>query len=131
IIVRVPLASGLLSGKFKSDSSFSAKDHRNYNRQGEAFDVGETFSGVNYQEGLQAVEELRPLLPPGATMAQWALRWILMNPAVTVTIPGAKSVRQAQENAAASDLPALSPQVMERIADIYERRIKAAVHQRW
>ncbi|TPN85555.1 aldo/keto reductase [Mesorhizobium sp. CU2] len=131
IIVRVPLASGLLSGKFRADSSFSAKDHRNYNRQGEAFDVGETFAGVNYEEGLQAVEELRPLLPPGATMAQWALRWILMNPAVTVTIPGAKSVRQAEENAAASDLPALSPQLMERIADIYERRIKAAVHQRW
>ena len=131
VIVRVPLASGLLSGKFKADSNFSPKDHRNYNRHGEAFDVGETFSGVDYEQGLQAVEELRPLVPADATMAQWALRWILMNPAVTVTIPGAKTVRQAQENAAASDLPPLSPQAMERIDDIYRRRIKPSVHQRW
>jgi aryl-alcohol dehydrogenase-like predicted oxidoreductase len=111
IIARVPLASGLLSGKFRKDSRFTSSDHRNYNRHGEAFDVGETFAGVDYEEGLQAVEALRPLVPAGATMAQWALRWILMNPAVSVTIPGAKSVRQAQENAAAADLPALSPEV--------------------
>jgi len=131
IVVRVPLASGLLSGKFKKDSRFDSSDHRNYNRHGEAFDVGETFSGVDYEQGLAAVEELRPLVPAGATMAQFALRWILMNDAVSVTIPGAKTVRQAQENAAASDLPPLSAETMARIAAIYEKRVKPSVHQRW
>ncbi len=133
IIVRVPLASGLLSGKLKQDSKFDPKDHRAYNRHGEAFDVGETFSGVDYDQGLAAVEELRPLISGGATMAmaQFALRWILMNEAVTVTIPGAKNVRQAEENAAASDLPPLSPEAMAKISAIYQQRIKPAVHQRW
>jgi aryl-alcohol dehydrogenase-like predicted oxidoreductase len=98
IIVRVPLASGMLSGKFKRDSQFAANDHRNYNRHGEAFDVGETFAGVPYEEGLSAVEEIRALTPPGVTMAQFALRWILMQDAVTVVIPGAKSPQQAKEN---------------------------------
>jgi len=131
IIVRVPLASGLLSGKFKKDSRFESSDHRNYNRHGEAFDVGETFSGVDYEQGLAAVEELRPLVPASTSMAQFALRWILMNDAVSVTIPGAKTVRQAQENAAASDLPPLSSEIIARIAAIYEKRVKPSVHQRW
>ena len=131
IIVRVPLASGLLSGKFRRDTTFEASDHRNYNRSGEAFDVGETFAGVPYEVGLEAVEELRPLVPEGATMAQFALRWILMNDAVTTVIPGAKSPRQAQENAAAAALPALSDEIMERISVIYGTRIRPHVHQRW
>jgi aryl-alcohol dehydrogenase-like predicted oxidoreductase len=131
IIVRVPLASGLLSGKLKQDSKFDPKDHRAYNRHGEAFDVGETFSGVDYNQGLAAVEELRPLISGDATMAQFALRWILMNDAVTVTIPGAKSVRQAEENATSSDLPPLSPEAMTKISAIYQQRIKPSVHQRW
>jgi aryl-alcohol dehydrogenase-like predicted oxidoreductase len=131
VIVRVPLASGLLSGEFKKESTFESSDHRNYNRHGEAFDVGETFAGVDYEQGLAAVEELRPMVPAGATMAQFALRWILMNDAVSVTIPGAKNVRQAQENAAASDLPALSTETMARSTAIYEKRVKPSVHQRW
>jgi aryl-alcohol dehydrogenase-like predicted oxidoreductase len=131
IIVRVPLASGLLSGKFTRSSQFAANDHRNYNRHGEAFDVGETFAGVPYEDGLAAVEEIRALVPAGATMAQFALRWILTHDAVSVVIPGAKNRRQAQENAAAADLPPPSPEAMARIAAIYEARIKPAVHQRW
>ena len=131
IVVRVPLASGLLSGKFGKDSRFSPKDHRNYNRHGEAFDIGETFAGVDYDEGLQAVEELRPLVPAAATMAQWALRWILMHDAVTVAIPGAKNVQQAAGNAGAMDLPPLTDAQMAAVKRIYESRIKADVHQRW
>ena len=131
IIVRVPLASGLLSGKFTRTSQFAANDHRNYNRHGEAFDVGETFAGVPYEDGLAAVEEIRALLPAGETMAQFALRWILTHDAVSVVIPGAKNPRQAQENAAASDLPAPSAQAMAQISAIYESRIKPFVHQRW
>ena len=131
VMVRVPLASGMLSGKFTRDTHFDRSDHRNYNRQGEAFDVGETFAGVPYETGLAAVEELRSLVPRGATMAQFALRWILMHEGVTVTIPGAKNVRQARENAAASDLPPLSPETMARVATVYEQRVKPFVHQRW
>jgi len=131
VIVRVPLASGLLSGKLKKDSKFDPSDHRAYNRHGEAFDVGETFSGVDYDQGLAAVKELRALLPEHVTMAQFALRWILMNDAVTVTIPGAKNVRQAEENAAASGITPIAPDVMKKIAAIYESRIKPSVHQRW
>jgi aryl-alcohol dehydrogenase-like predicted oxidoreductase len=131
VVVRVPLASGLLSGKFTRASQFEASDHRNYNRHGEAFDVGETFAGVPYDEGLSAVEEIRALVPQGVTMAQFALRWILMHDAVTVVIPGAKNRRQAQENAAAADLPAVSAEAMARIAALYEERIKPFVHQRW
>jgi aryl-alcohol dehydrogenase-like predicted oxidoreductase len=131
VIVRVPLASGMLSGKFTSASRFAADDHRNYNRHGEKFDVGETFSGVPYEEGLKAVEELRPLVPPGATLAQFALRWILMFDAVTVVIPGAKTPRQARENTEAAELAPLSAETMARIGDIYARRIKPFVHQRW
>ncbi len=131
VIARVPLASGLLSGKFTRDSKFDAGDHRNYNRHGEAFDIGETFSGVPYETGLQAVEELRPLVPAEATMAQFALRWILMNDAVTVVIPGAKNLRQARDNAAAAELPPLSDETMARVGTIYDDRIRPFVHERW
>ncbi|MBV9281787.1 MAG: aldo/keto reductase, partial [Chloroflexi bacterium] len=105
VIVRVPLASGLLTGKLRPDSSFAPNDHRNYNRRGQAFDVGETFSGVDYEVGLEAVEELRPLVPEGQSMAQFALRWILMQEAVSTVIPGAKNPDQARANADSADLP--------------------------
>jgi len=131
VIVRVPLASGLLTGKFDRTSTFASDDHRAYNRQGEEFDRGETFSGVDYEVGLEVVEELRPLLPPGATLAQLALRWILAFDAVSTVIPGAKTPEQARANAAAADLPAPSPETMERIAEIYRRRVAPLVHQRW
>jgi aryl-alcohol dehydrogenase-like predicted oxidoreductase len=131
VIVRVPLASGMLSGKFNRDTRFDASDHRNYNRHGEAFDVGETFAGVPYEAGLAAVDELRPLVPPGATMAQFALRWILMDPAVSVVIPGAKSIAQAQDNIAAAAVPPLGADVMARVEEVYAARIKPYVHQRW
>jgi aryl-alcohol dehydrogenase-like predicted oxidoreductase len=131
VIVRVPLASGLLTGKFDRNSTFAAEDHRAYNRQGEQFDRGETFSGVDYEAGLEVVEELRPLVPPGATLAQLALRWILTFDAVSTVIPGAKTPEQARANAAAADLPAPSPETMERIAEIYRRRVAPLVHQRW
>ncbi len=131
IIARVPLASGLLSGKFTATSTFALDDHRAYNRNGEAFDKGETFSGIPYETGLAAVEELRPLVPAGATMAQFALRWILMFDAVTVAIPGAKNPRQASGNAAAMDLPPLTDAQMAAVKRIYDARIKAEVHHRW
>lgn len=131
ILARVPLASGLLTGKLSAASQFSADDHRNFNRHGEAFDVGETFAGVPFEVGLEAVEALRPLVPGGATMAQFALRWILMFDAVSVVIPGARNAAQAAGNVAASALAPLSPQVMEKVADIYARLIKPHVHQRW
>jgi aryl-alcohol dehydrogenase-like predicted oxidoreductase len=131
VVVRVPLSSGMLTGKFTASTKFDASDHRNYNRHGEAFDVGETFSGVPYHTGLAAVEELRPLVPAGASMAQFALRWILMHDGVSVIIPGAKSVEQARDNVAAADLPPLSAETMKRVAAIYEARIKPHVHQRW
>ncbi len=131
IIVRVPLASGLLSGKYTRETTFAASDHRNFNRHGEMFDVGETFAGVPFEVGLDAVEELRPLVPEGATLAQLALRWILMHDAVSTVIPGARSTEQAQANAAAAGVPALDDAVMARIAAIYEERIAPYVHQRW
>ena len=131
VIVRVPLASGLLTGKFDRNSTFAAEDHRAYNRQGEQFDRGETFSGVDYEVGLEVVEKLRPLVPPGATLAQLALRWILTFDAVSTVIPGAKTPEQVRANAAAADLPAPSPETMERIAEIYRRRVAPLVHQRW
>ena len=131
IIVRVPLASGLLSGRYTRDTTFGADDHRQFNRHGEAFDVGETFAGVPFEVGLDAVEELRPLVPPGTTLAQLALRWILMHDAVSTVIPGARSAEQAQGNAAASDVPPLDDDTMARIAAIYEERIAPYVHQRW
>lgn len=131
VIARVPLASGLLAGKFKPDSKFGASDHRQFNRHGEAFDVGETFAGVPYETGLAAVEEIRSLVSNGATMAQFALRWILMNEAISVVIPGAKNAEQARANIGAASLPQLSSEAMARIRSIYEARIKSAVHQRW
>jgi aryl-alcohol dehydrogenase-like predicted oxidoreductase len=131
ILARVPLASGLLTGKMKPDSRFAADDHRTFNRNGEAFDRGETFSGVPYEVGLAAVEELRGLVPAGATLTQLALRWILMFDAVTCAIPGAKRPGQAEDNISAADLPALSADVMDAAQDVYERMIRPHVHQRW
>jgi aryl-alcohol dehydrogenase-like predicted oxidoreductase len=131
IIARVPLASGLLSGKFKKDTAFAANDHRLFNRNGEAFDVGETFSGVPYEVGLDAVERVRPLVSGDTTMAKFALRWILMFDAVTVAIPGARNPAQARSNAEAAELPAISEQTMQEIRSIYETSIKQYVHQRW
>ena len=131
IIARVPLASGLLSGKITRDTKFASDDHRNFNRHGEAFDVGETFSGVPFEVGLQAVKEVRKLVPAGASMAAFALRWILMADAVTVVIPGARNAEQAKANAAAADLAPLSADVMAATREIYERLIAPHVHQRW
>ena len=131
VIARVPLSSGMLTGKMKADSWFAADDHRTFNREGAAFDMGETFSGVPYEVGLEAVERLRPLVPGGATMAQFALRWILMQDAVTVIIPGAKNKTQAEDNAAASDLAPLSADVMAETRKVYEDLIKAHVHHKW
>ena len=131
VIARVPLASGLLTGKFNRDTKFSASDHRNYNRHGESFDVGETFAGVDYETALDAVGALRMLVPPGMTMAQMALRWILMNDVVSTVIPGAKTPEQAHANAAAADLPELPAATIERIATLYRERIAPLVHQRW
>lgn len=131
ILARVPLASGLLTGKMTPQSAFAADDHRAFNRYGESFDVGETFSGVNFRIGLEAVEELRPLVPPGATMAQFALRWILMFDAVSCAIPGAKRPAQAEDNIRASELPPLSEETMARVRDIYDTYIRTLVHHRW
>jgi aryl-alcohol dehydrogenase-like predicted oxidoreductase len=131
ILARVPLASGLLSGKLRPDSTFAKSDHRSYNRHGESFDAGETFSGVDYDAGLQAVEELRALVPADATLAQLALRWILMFPEVTAAIPGAKDVRQTEENVRAASLATLPDDVMTRVRDVYDRRVRALVHHRW
>ena len=130
ILARVPLASGLLTGKMTIDTTFAKSDHRNYNRQGQSFDVGETF-GVPFETGLSAVEELRTLTPAGFSMAQFALRWILMFDAVSLTIPGAKNPRQAMDNSAASDMPELNPRTFEKIREIYAHYIREHVHQRW
>jgi aryl-alcohol dehydrogenase-like predicted oxidoreductase len=129
ILARVPLASGLLTGKLTAASTFSADDHRAFNRHGESFDRGETFSGVDYETGLKAVEELRALVPAEVSMAQFALRWILMFDAVSTVIPGAKNSQQEEQNAAAADLPPLSPETMQKVADIYRQRVRPLVHQ--
>ena len=131
ILARVPLSSGMLTGKMTPESSFEADDHRTFNRQGESFDRGETFSGVDFQTGLDAVEELRALLPEGMTMAQFALRWILMFDAVTCVIPGAKRPSQAEDNALAADLPPLSQETMIRVKEIYDHLIRDQVHHYW
>lgn len=131
ILARVPLASGMLTGKLSRESRFAADDHRSFNRHGEAFDMGETFSGVPYDVALQAVEELRPLVPQGATMAQLALRWILMFDAVTCAIPGAKTPKQAEDNVGAAALPPLSADAMAQAQEIYDRLIRPHVHPRW
>ncbi len=131
ILARVPLASGMLSGKMTAKTSFEEDDHRRGNRHGEWFDRGETFSGVDYETGLQAVEELRPLVPAGMTMAQMALRWILMFPQVTCAIPGAKRPSQVEENVKAADLAPLSEEAMKQIGDIYARLVQPQVHHYW
>jgi len=131
ILARVPLSSGMLTGKMKPDSTFSADDHRLYNRHGESFDRGETFSGVPYEVGLQAVEELKAICPPGMSLTQFALRWILMFDAVTCAIPGAKRPSQAEENFSAADLPPLSAETMAKVDAIYDRSIRAHVHHLW
>jgi aryl-alcohol dehydrogenase-like predicted oxidoreductase len=131
ILTRVPLASGMLTGKLSRDSTFAADDHRQFNRQGAAFDVGETFAGVDYETGLAAVEELKSICPPGVSLAQFALRWILMFDAVTCTIPGAKRPAQVEENCAAADLPALSEDAMIAVRRIYDQSIRPLVHHRW
>lgn len=131
IIARVPLASGLLTGKMSRDSTFAPDDHRNYNREGQAFDQGETFAGVDFEGGLQAVEELRELVPAGASMAQLALRWILMFEDVTCAIAGARRPEQAEDNSGAAGLPPLSDSAMAEIRTIYDRRIRAQVQDRW
>ena len=131
ILARVPLASGMLTGKFTAASTFESDDHRAFNRHGEAFDRGETFSGLDYNLGLQAVANLKPIVPAGMTLAQMALRWILMSPAVTCAIPGAKRPAQVEENAAAADLPALTADAMERIEAVYDGQVKPSVHPYW
>jgi aryl-alcohol dehydrogenase-like predicted oxidoreductase len=131
ILARVPLASGLLTGKLRRDSTFAADDHRQYNREGRSFDQGETFSGVPYETGLAAVERLRPLVPEGATLAQLALRWVLMFDAVSCAIPGAKTPAQARENAAAASLPPLGEAAMAAVRALYDGAIRAHVHHRW
>jgi len=131
ILARVPLASGLLTGKLRADTVFAADDHRLFNREGQVFDKGETLSGVPYDAGLRALERLRPLVPPGATLAQLALRWILMFEAVTTTIPGARTPAQARENAAAAGLVPLHPQQMHDVAAVYDDDIRALVHDLW
>jgi len=131
ILARVPLSSGMLTGKLKPDSEFSADDHRQYNRHGESFDRGETFSGVDYELGLWVVEQLRPLVPTGWTLAELALRWILMFEAVTCAIPGAKRPAQVEENCRAADLPVIPESIMQQIGDIYTKYIREKVHQYW
>ena len=131
ILARVPLASGLLTGKLTKASTFASDDHRSFNRNGEAFDKGETFSGVPYDVGLEVVERLRPLVPPGATMSQLALRWTLMFEAVSCAIPGAKTPQQARDNAAAADLPPLSPATMAAVKAAYDEKLRPLVHASW
>ncbi len=131
ILARVPLASGLLTGRMSRDTSFKLDDHRNFNRRGEAFDVGETFSGVDYETGLKACAEIMKLLPIGMTLSQFALRWILMADAVTCSIPGARRPSQVEENAQAADLPCLTEDQMAGVRDIYNRLIRSQVYARW
>jgi aryl-alcohol dehydrogenase-like predicted oxidoreductase len=131
IIVRVPLASGLLSGKYTAETTFAADDHRNFNRHGEAFDVGETFGGVDFTTGVAAAKELAPLVPDGATQAQFALRWILDRDGVSTVIPGARSPEQARANAAAATLPPLSAAAAAQVRAVYDERIRPLVHDRW
>jgi aryl-alcohol dehydrogenase-like predicted oxidoreductase len=131
IIARVPLASGLLSGKYSHTSTFGADDHRSYNRHGEAFDVGETFSGVDYDTGVDAAQEFAAIAPAGASTAQAALRWVIQQPGVTTVIPGARNPEQARQNAAAAALPPLTQAELDAIEDLYDRRIRALVQDRW
>jgi len=131
IIARVPLASGMLAGRYDSSTTFSADDHRTYNRHGEEFDVGETFSGVDFETGLEAVRRLAPLVPAGATMAQWALRFVIDQPGVSVVIPGARNAEQARANAAAADLAPLSGDDLAAVRSVYDKLLRPSVHGRW
>jgi aryl-alcohol dehydrogenase-like predicted oxidoreductase len=131
ILARVPLASGLLSGRYTHRTTFAADDHRAYNRHGESFDVGETFSGVDFDTGVDAAHEFAALAPAGATPAQTALRWIIDQPGVTTVIPGARSVEQARANAAAAAIPPLDEGTRAAIAKLYDTRIRALVHDKW
>jgi len=131
VLARLPLSSGMLSGKFTRDSRFSADDHRAFNRQGEAFDRGETFSGVDFEQGLAAVDELRKLLPPDVSLARLALRWILMHEAISSTIPGGRTPEQVDENVSAADVAALPEALMRALAELYRRRIAPQVHALW
>jgi aryl-alcohol dehydrogenase-like predicted oxidoreductase len=131
VLARLPLSSGMLTGKMTRTSTFESDDHRQGNRKGEWFDRGETFSGLDYETGLQAVEELRALLPENMTLTQMALRWILMFPAVTCAIPGAKRPSQVEENVSTADLPALSDETMGKVREIYERLVRPQVHHYW
>jgi len=131
VLARLPLSSGMLTGKLHKDTRFADNDHRTYNRKGEAFDRGETFSGVDYDVALEAVQQLAPLVPAPATMAQWALRWILMNEAITCVIPGGRRPAQIEENVGAAELAPLAPEVMAAVREIYDVRIKPLVHARW
>ncbi len=131
ILARLPLSSGLLAGKMTKDTSFHSDDHRSFNRRGEAFDRGETFSGVDFAHALDVVQALRPLVPPGMTMAQFALRWILMRTEVTCTIPGAKTVAQVEDNCAAADLPDLPSETLQAVRALYEKEIREHVHHHW
>jgi len=131
ILARVPLASGLLSGKLTKQSTFARDDHRSFNREGAAFDKGETFSGVPYDVGLEVVERLRPLVPAGATLAQLALRFTLMFDAVTCAIPGAKTPEQSRANAAAADLAPLLPETMKAVQQVYDDTVRPLVHASW
>jgi aryl-alcohol dehydrogenase-like predicted oxidoreductase len=131
ILARVPLASGLLSGKMRADREFSEDDHRNFNREGQAFDRGETFSGVDFETGLRAAEELKDLVPEGNTLAQFALRWILMHPAVSCAIPGGKNPSQVEDNVAAVEMPPLPDEIMQRAQEIYDSHVRDEVHHRW
>jgi aryl-alcohol dehydrogenase-like predicted oxidoreductase len=131
IIARVPLASGLLSGRYTRDSTFAADDHRSYNRHGEAFDVGETFSGVDFEAGVDAAREFAALALPGATPAQTALRWVIQQPGVTTVIPGARNAGQARQNSAAAGLPALDHESLGAIENLYDKYFRAQIHARW
>ncbi len=131
IIARVPLASGLLSGRYTRDTAFATDDHRSYNRHGEAFDVGETFSGVDYEAGVDAAHEFAALALPGATAAQTALRWVIQQPGVSTVIPGARHAGQARQNSAAAGLPPLSQPALDAIENLYDKYFRAQVHSRW
>jgi aryl-alcohol dehydrogenase-like predicted oxidoreductase len=131
IIARVPLASGLLSGRYTRDTQFGPNDHRNFNRHGQAFDVGETFSGVDYDAGVEAAREFAALAPAGATPAQTALRWIIQQPGVTTVIPGASGAEQARQNSAAADLPPLDQPTLAAIENLYDKHFRASIHSRW
>ena len=131
ILARLPLSSGMLTGKMSRESVFHEEDHRHFNRHGESFDRGETFSGFDYETGLKAVDELRPLVPEGMSMTQMALRWILMSPAVTCAIPGAKRPQQVEENVRAAELPPLSEATLTQVRELYETFARPRVHQRW